>query len=155
MLRLAVTLFLIPAVFAADPAGFAIWKTTDLKAIEKKLAPKAAANAGKVASQPLADYGDHTTQVAHREGSGTAELHEKWADIFIIHSGEATILIGGMIEDGKVTAPGEIRGPSLSGGAPHPVSAGDIVHIPANTPHQMLVNSGKQVTYFVVKVASK
>ena len=32
------------------------------------------------------------------------------------------------------------------------LAAGDAVHIPANTPHQLLVENGKQFTYFVIKV---
>ena len=42
----------------------------------------------------------------------------------------------------------------VSGGEKHHVAPGDIVHIPANVPHQMLLDSGKHVTYFVIKVAS-
>jgi quercetin dioxygenase-like cupin family protein len=38
------------------------------------------------------------------------------------------------------------------GGTSHKLAAGDVVHIPANTPHQLLVEPGTQFTYFVVKV---
>jgi quercetin dioxygenase-like cupin family protein len=48
-----------------------------------------------------------------------------------------------------------VRGTAVTGGERHRVSVGDIVHIPANTPHQMLVEAGHHVTYFVVKVASR
>jgi hypothetical protein len=61
-------------------------------------------------------------------------------------------VVGGEVEDGKTTAPGEIRGPSIKGGARHALSPGDIVHIPARTPHQVLVPSGGRFTYFVIKV---
>jgi quercetin dioxygenase-like cupin family protein len=47
------------------------------------------------------------------------------------------------------------RGTAVTGGESHRVSVGDVVHIPANTPHQMLVDAGHQVTYFVVKVESR
>jgi mannose-6-phosphate isomerase-like protein (cupin superfamily) len=56
------------------------------------------------------------------------------------------------VVDGKTTAPNEIRGASISGGTEIKLSAGDIVTIPAKTPHQMKVDPGKQVTYFVAKV---
>jgi hypothetical protein len=49
----------------------------------------------------------------------------------------------------------KVRGTEVTGGERHRVSAGDIVHIPANTPHQMLVDAGHHVTYFVVKVESR
>jgi len=35
------------------------------------------------------------------------------------------------------------------------VGEGDIIHIPANTPHQLLIENGKPFTYFVVKVTGQ
>jgi quercetin dioxygenase-like cupin family protein len=35
------------------------------------------------------------------------------------------------------------------------LSTGDIVHIPAGTPHQLLLDKGKPFTYFVVKVTGQ
>lgn len=139
---------------AADPAGFVIWKSAELKGFEKKLAPKVDA-ANKVATQNLEKFDNHLTMIAHREASGQAELHENQADVMVIESGAATLVVGGKVVDGKTTAPGEIRGPSIEGGAKHPVAAGDIVHIPAKIPHQMMLDPGKQVTYFVLKVDTK
>lgn len=90
--------------------------------------------------------------MAHREGSGEAELHERWNDIFVIESGEGTVVVGGSIDGRRETGPGEVRGTAVTGGENHPVKPGDVVHIPANTPHQMLVRKGAHVTYFVVKI---
>lgn len=146
-------LFLPLVAFAADPAGFVIWKSGELKGMEKKLAPKMDAN--KVATQQLGTYASHSAMIAHREGNGQAELHSKVADVFVVESGEGTLVVGGKIPDGKTTAPNEVRGPSIDGGEKHPIAAGDVVHIPANIPHQLLVDGGKQITYFVVKVESK
>ena len=89
---------------------------------------------------------------AHREGPGEAELHETQADIFIVQSGEATLKVGGTVVSPKTTAPNEIRGPSISGGEEKKLGAGDVVHIPAKIPHQLLLDAGKQFTYAVVKV---
>lgn len=49
--------------------------------------------------------------VIHRESSGQAEWHEKQADLFIVESGEATLVVGGTVVDPKTTEPNEIRGP--------------------------------------------
>jgi mannose-6-phosphate isomerase-like protein (cupin superfamily) len=138
---------------AGDPKGFTIWKASELKARGQQLAGKL--NEQKLASETLADYGRYNTMLAHREANGGGELHEKMTDIFVIQSGDATVVVGGSMTDGHTTAPGEVRGTAVSGGERHRVSAGDIVHIPANTPHQMLVDSGHQVTYFVIKVESR
>jgi quercetin dioxygenase-like cupin family protein len=35
------------------------------------------------------------------------------------------------------------------------IGAGDIVHIAAQTPHQLMVAAGKQVTYAIVKVKAE
>jgi len=138
------------ALSAAEPAGFVVWKNADLKGYSKSLAPKM--NAGKVATERLATFGNHFAMVAHREGDGEAELHETQADIFVVQSGEATLVVGGEMVGGKTTAPHELRGPSIKGGSNHALAPGDVVHIPAKIPHQLLVPAGKEFTYFVVKV---
>jgi mannose-6-phosphate isomerase-like protein (cupin superfamily) len=137
----------------SDPAGFELWKSGDLRAFEQKLSPKI--NAQKVATQSLGSYGIDSFLMAHREGSGEAELHETKNDVMVIESGEATLVVGGTVVDPKTTAPHEIRGPSIKGGERKLLAAGDVVHIPVKVPHQMLVESGKQITYFVVKIEAK
>ncbi len=135
---------------AAETGKFMVWTASDLKARGVALASKLGPD--KSASDKLADYGNYNMQLAHREGPGGGELHEKFTDIFVIQSGEATVVVGGKVDDAHETSPGEIRGTGVSGGERRHVTAGDVIHIPANTPHQMLVDAGKQVTYFVVKV---
>src|SRR5579863_10012613 len=134
----------------SGPAGVELWKSADLQAFQQKLSPKM--NAQKVATQPLASSGNHNFLVAHREGNGEAELHETQNDVIVIESGEATLIVGGTVVDPKTTAPNEIRGPSIKGGEKKSLAAGDVIHIPVKVPHQMLVENGKQITYFVVKI---
>ena len=90
--------------------------------------------------------------IAHREGDGQAELHEKQADLFVVASGEATLVYGGEVVSPKTTEPNEVRGPSIKGGEKKALAAGDVVHIPAKVPHQLLLPAGKEFTYFVLKV---
>jgi mannose-6-phosphate isomerase-like protein (cupin superfamily) len=137
----------------SGPAGFELWKSSELQAFEQKLSPKM--NAQKVATQALASYGDESFLMAHREGSGEAELHETKNDVMVIESGEATLVVGGTMVNPKTTAPHEIRGPSIKGGEKKLLAAGDVVRIPVKVPHQMLVESGKQVTYFVLKIEAR
>jgi mannose-6-phosphate isomerase-like protein (cupin superfamily) len=155
MKRLFILLFaaaLIP-LWAADPPGFSHWTGKALKDYGKTLAPKM--NAQKVATENLANYGNHTFMVAYREGSGEAELHENQADFFIVQSGQAILMVGGTVVGGRTTAPGEIRGASISGGEKKQLSVGDIVHIPVRVPHQVLLEGNGQFTYAVIKVDSK
>ena len=138
------------AVPAGRPKGFEHWTGAEFQAFRQKLALKI--NAQKIATESLGSYGDHSFLVAHREGSGEAELHETQNDVMVIESGEATLVVGGTVVDPRTTAPHEIRGPSIRGGEKVPVAAGDVLHVPVKVPHQMLVDAGKQVTYFVVKI---
>ena len=70
----------------------------------------------------------------------------------MIASGEVTMIYGGTVVDGKTTAAGDIRGPSIKGGTEVKPTAGDVLHIPAKVAHQMILAAGTQVTYFVTKV---
>ena len=141
---------LILPVVAQAPKGIVVWKSADLKAYAATLAPKM--NDLKVASQALADFGSYNALIAHREGSGEAEWHDNAADFTVIQSGGCTLILGGTIKDSHTTGAGEIRGSSIEGGQSYAVAPGDIINIPAKTPHQMILPAGGQVTYFVVKV---
>ena len=143
-------LALAPPLIAADPPGFVIWPAAELKDYGKRLAPKM--NEKKVAAERLAEFGNHLAMIAHREADGEAELHETQADVFVVQSGTATLVVGGEMVNGRNTGPGEVRAPSIKGGERKPLGAGDVVHIPAKVPHQLLVSAGKEFTYFVVKV---
>lgn len=121
--------------FAADPEGFVYWP---------KGTPAASAKNPK--------FENHGLSVSHRDKDGVPELHEKQTDIMVVQSGEATLLVGGEITDRKQSGVGEYRGTAIKGGLSKTLSAGDVIHIPANMPHQFFVPAGKQITYFVVKV---
>ena len=138
------------ALPAGDPPGFYLWKSAELKGFSKTLAPKI--NDKKLASQSLASYGNYTFNVAHREASGEAEYHATQADVFFVQSGEATLVVGGELVDGKTTTPNEMRAPSIKGGTDKKLAAGDVVTIPAKVAHQLKLDAGKQFTYFYVKV---
>jgi mannose-6-phosphate isomerase-like protein (cupin superfamily) len=107
------------------------------------------------ATTTLEAHPTSTTMLAVRVASGGAELHQHLNDYFVVLDGEATELVGGTVEGGKVTAPGEIRGTKVVGGVEHPMHKGDVVYIPAGTPHQAIVPSGGVFTYFVIKVKSE
>ncbi len=135
----------------AASSGVDIYSVKDLRDMTQELARKKT----PFASKDIARYGNHYTMLAYREATGSSELHEHEADIFVVESGEATLVTGGKVVNPKTEKPGEIRGTSISGGERHMLSAGDIVHIPAGTPHQLLIQKGKPFAYFVVKVTGQ
>ena len=123
----------------------------ELQGVGDKLAAKKA----PFASENLKRWGNHYTMLAYREATGSSELHEHEADLFVIESGDGTLLTGGKLVGSHAEKPGELRGTSIEGGEKHTFGPGDVIHIPAGTPHQMLVDKGKTVTYFVVKVTGQ
>ena len=135
---------------AGDPPGFYMWKSAELKGFSKSLAPKISDK--KVANQTIGAFGNYSFMVAHREGTGEAEYHATQADIFVVQTGSASIIIGGELVDGKTTAPNEMRAASIKGGEEKKLAAGDILTIPAKMAHQVKMENSKEFTYFVVKV---
>ncbi len=127
------------------------WAQTQLRDRAKHLQELAAAGNGS-ASETLATYPRHFTMLAFRSRSGAGELHQHFADIFTIVDGHATLITGGQLMDPRDTHPGEVAGTSVAGGSAQELHVGDVVHIPAGMPHQMLVAPGDTITYFVVKV---
>ena len=148
MKHIPTVLFLLSAGPAA--AQVTQFPAAQLKGLTKSLAAKMSPQ--KLATEQLGKFRNHSLMAAHREASGEAELHETQADVFIVQSGEATLHTGGEVVGGKTTAPGEIRGASIKGGQKMKLGPGDIVEIPAKTPHQTLVAPGKHITYLIVKV---
>lgn len=149
MKQLIPLVVLVP-MFAADPQGVVVWKSSDLKSFDKTLAAKL--DDRKAAMEQFSKAGNYQTSIVHREGDGDVEL-ESDAVLLIIESGQAT-LVGGKIADSKAAAPGEVGGSSMTfikGGESTAVAEGDVVLIPANLPHQVLVAAGKRVTYLVIR----
>ena len=149
---------MIPAAFLLLSLGASAqamktdaWSPAQLLERSQHLRELAAQGDGS-ASETLEKYPHHYTMLAFRNRNGGGELHQNYADLFYILDGRVTLMTGGEVVDQKTTAPGEIRGTSVRGGMPQELKAGDVVHIPAGTPHQMLVPDGSTVTYFVVKV---
>lgn len=138
------------ALPAGDPPGFHVWTAAELKGLSKSLAPKI--NDQKTATEQFLTVGNYLFMAAHREASGQAEYHATQADVFVVQSGEATLIYGGSLVDGKTTQPNEMRADAISGGMEKKLGPGDIVTIPAKMPHQLKLAAGKEFTYFVVKV---
>ncbi len=149
---LTVLLFTAAAAFAASSPAVNYYSAADLQAMGQKLGGKL--NTAKFASENLEKYTNSYTMLAHREGTGSAEVHEHDADLFLVVAGDATLVTGGKVVKPHTDKPGEIRGESIEGGQRQKLSAGDVIHIAPNVPHQLLIESGKPFTYFVMKVSN-
>ena len=104
------------------------------------------------ASETLKTYPQHFTMLSFRARSGEAELHANHADLFYILAGSTILVTGGTIAGARTVGPGEVRGDSVEGGTSMELKQGDVAHVPAGTPHQMLLTGEKTVTCFVMKI---
>ena len=73
--------------------------------------------------------------LANRAVQRGAEMHDKTNHVFIIVEGEATFVTGGTLIKPNVISPGQTRADGIEGGQSHHLSKGDVITIPANTPH--------------------
>lgn len=145
----ATILLLAMTLVAADPEGFALYTSADLKARVDAAKP----DDHKVRMNRVGSWGNHSMLAIRRDGDGEAEVHDTQVDVVFVRSGEGTLILGGTVVEPRTTGPGEIRGKSITGGVSKKMVAGDVIHIPAKIPHQMLVP--KTLTFEVVKVDSK
>ena len=122
-----------------------------LAAKGKDLLVQARAGNGSAAIT-LAHYPGHYTMLTARTTSGGGELHQHFADFLFVISGEGTELTGGALLNPTTQPDGEFRGTALEGATTHLLHKGDVIHIPAGTPHQAIEAPGQTITIYVVKV---
>ena len=142
-----------PLTMGSADADATVWRHNRLTGMESKLSQEL--DAESAASDVLGAYGNHHAEIALRKATGNAELHEAQNDVFFVVSGEATLIAGGTLVDPKMTEPHEFEGKTIRGGTRTSLAAGDVVHIPFKVPHQLVVEKGKQIEYFVMKIDAK
>lgn len=96
------------------------------------------------------DSDKYMVHTSRRDQAGVAEVHTKDADIIYVQEGSATFVTGGTVVDAKETAPDEIRGTEIQGGETRTITKGDVLIVPAGTPH-WFKEVPAPMTYYVVK----
>ncbi len=100
----------------------------------------------------LQRYPGHATMLIARTASGGAEVHKHYADFLFVLSGEGTELTGGTLIDPKNGSDGEVTGQRLENAERRALRKGDVIHIPAGTPHETIEGPGQFITIFAIKV---
>src|SRR5712692_1427538 len=93
--------------------------------------------------------------LANRREAGPVEYHDHTNHVFIMVEGEATLITGGTMVDAKRTAPDQMRAPAIEGGVTHHLTKGDVITIPAKTPHWFKEVPTKTVAYYAVNIESE
>jgi len=112
---------------------------------------KAAATFAK-GGQIVGDKG--LVMLANRRGAGEVEVHDKTNHIFIITEGEATFVTGGTMVNPRQTAPGQTRAASVEGGTTYHLSKGDVITVPAKTPHWFKEVPTQTIAYYAINLES-
>ena len=79
-------------------------------------------------------------------------MHAHYDDIFVVTRGNATLITGGTVENAQTGNDGETKGKSIRNGRSQTIGKDDVVHIPAGTPHQLIIAPGSIFSSIVVKV---
>ena len=147
---LAVAVFLTLAVFltaAAAPLGGGVPAAVHFIGHDK--VAEVMAKGGPIINDP------GLVVLANRRGTGQVEYHEKTNHIFIMVEGEATFITGGNMVGAKRTNPDQMVATSIEGGETHHLVKGDVITIPAKTPHWWKEMTGKTVAYYAVNIDSQ
>ena len=88
--------------------------------------------------------------LAQRRGAGEVEVHETTNHVFIIVEGEATLVTGGTLVSPRDTAPGQVRAAGVQGGETHHLTKGDVITIPAKTPHWFKDVPTQTIAYYAI-----
>ena len=90
--------------------------------------------------------------LANRRGAGEVEVHEKTNHLFIIIEGEATFVTGGTLIEPRQTAPGQTRAANVQGGTTYHLSKGDVITVPAKTPHWFKEVQTPTIAYYAINL---
>lgn len=149
LISLAMMAVLAIPCYALQGSKAEVFSSKDVASQLSALAQKAKASGSSGAT--LCDYQSHAIKLSVRTGSGGAEVHAHYDDIFVVTEGQATLVTGGTVLDAKSNPDGETMGSKIQNGNSQTIAKGDIVHIPAGTPHQLLLH-GDVFSAIVIKV---
>jgi mannose-6-phosphate isomerase-like protein (cupin superfamily) len=148
-IAIALTALGIPAL--AQSAGKAqVFTAADVHGQLTQLVEQAKAKGSS--GSTLGDYGTHAIKLSARTTSGGAEIHAHFDDVMLVTEGSATLITGGAVVDGHTGADGETHGASIRDGISQTISVGDVVHVPAGVPHQLVIAPGTAYSALVIKV---
>ena len=131
-----------PAAFMNDKEIMALVEKA--KADRKGDAPTTA--------EPILQLAPYKAQLEYRPIGGPAALHEKDAELMVVLQGEGDIVTGGRMVNEKRVNSANLTAPSIEGGTSHKVVKGDMILIPANSPHQVTPSGGAPIVLMTMHV---
>jgi mannose-6-phosphate isomerase-like protein (cupin superfamily) len=103
-------------------------------------------------AEPILTLAPYRAQLEYRPATSPAAVHEKDAELMVVLEGTGNIVTGGKLVDEKRTNANNLGGPSITGGNSPSVVKGDMVIVPANTPHQVIPTGGAPIVLMTMHV---
>jgi mannose-6-phosphate isomerase-like protein (cupin superfamily) len=142
---------LLLALFAAFTAGVLVTAAAGVPMRVHYIPQEKVAATMVKGGQIISDNG--LIVLANRAMARGSEMHAKTNHVFIIVDGEGTFVTGGTLTNAKEIAAGQTRGDSIEGGNTHHLRKGDVITVPANTPHWWKDTSATgSVGYYAVNI---
>ena len=127
---------------AAEPASFAA--SDEVKAAIR--ATEAAMKPGQIfAARPIVRDGTSAAAIEIWKAPGKPAVHPTEAEYVLVVAGSGSLVSGGDLVDAVVKRPGLTEGSRIEGGTTRSLAVGDVMLIPAGTPHWFGVNGGELV----------
>ena len=104
------------------------------------------------ASETIREFPGYSMILTVLLRSADAVMHEENAQILMVLDGCATLVSGGTLERPKRAGPEQRMGSAIVGGASRELRNGDVIHLPAGTPYQLLLGGEKAFSCLVVQV---
>jgi mannose-6-phosphate isomerase-like protein (cupin superfamily) len=105
-------------------------------------------------AEPILLLAPYRAMLEYRPGISPAALHEKDAELMVVLDGTGNIVTGGKIVDEKRVNAANLSGPSIADGNTQAVVKGDMLIVPANTPHQVIPTGGAPIVLMTLHVPS-
>jgi mannose-6-phosphate isomerase-like protein (cupin superfamily) len=103
-------------------------------------------------AEPILSLTPYRAQLEYRPGTSPAAVHEKDAELMVVLEGTGNIVTGGKLVDEKRNNANNLGGSSIAGGNSQAVVKGDMLIVPANTPHQVIPTGGAPIVLMTLHV---
>jgi mannose-6-phosphate isomerase-like protein (cupin superfamily) len=152
ILAVALLAFAAPALSqSAEPAPAQFMNHKHIMDLVKKAKADRKGDAPLVA-EPILLMAPYRAQLEYRPKTAPAALHEKDAELFVVLQGAGNIVTGGKLVDEKRVNANNLSGSSIADGHSQSVAVGDMLIVPANTPHQVVPTGGAPIVVMTMHV---
>jgi mannose-6-phosphate isomerase-like protein (cupin superfamily) len=103
-------------------------------------------------AEPILSMAPYRAQLEYRPGTSPAAVHEKDAELMVVLQGTGNIVTGGKLVEEKRNNANNLGGSSITGGKSQAVVKGDMLIVPANTPHQVIPTGGAPIVLMTLHV---